>query len=343
MKKGHQPTLHDIAVRLNVSVVTVSKVFRGNYDISNELAKKVKVVANELGYIPNHHARSLSSHHSRTIGVVFPNIAHPFFSSALEVMYDTAISNEYEIILGVSQDREEREIQQLRNLMSMRVDGIIISVSKATRDLSIFKRIIENGTALTFMDRVLDIPGSNTVVVDDAGGAFSAVMRAVSLGYTRIAYIGGTLETNIGKDRFAGYKRAMKEAGCVIDPGDVIQGGFTEEDGYYGFKEIARHKKKLPQCIVVVGSLLALGVYRAVQEMHCVIPDDVDVIAFGVESINHPLLPHLSTIVQPSGELGKIAVDITLENIRHIDSFENRSIVIPFKERFVPPSYESTL
>ncbi|MFZ4621505.1 MAG: LacI family DNA-binding transcriptional regulator [Bacteroidota bacterium] len=343
MKKGHQTTLYDIASRLNVSVVTVSKVFRGNYDISDELAKKVKVVANELGYIPNHLARNLSAHQSKTIGVVFPNIAHPFFSSALEEMYETAISNDYELILGISQDKEEREIQQLKNLMSMRVDGIIISVANTTRDTAIFKRIIENGTALTFMDRVLNIPGSNKVVVDDLGGAYSATKRAVKSGHKRIAYLGGTAETNIGKDRFEGYTKAMQEHSRVIDPGDVVQGGFTEEDGYKGFKKIAAHKKKLPHCIVVVGSLLALGLYRALQELHLTIPDDVDVISFGVESINHPLLPQLSTIVQPSGELGKSAVEITLENIRYTDSFKNRSVVIPFKERFVPPYYESYL
>ncbi len=154
MKKKTLVTLSDIARRVKVSKVTVSKALRGHPDISAETAGKVKKVARELGYLPNFMARNLSSRRSNTIGVIVPKIAHFFFSSVIEAIYDAAFENNYEIILTVSQENAERELRHVESLLSMRVDGLIVSLSQQTRDTSIFDKVQQRGVPLICMDRV---------------------------------------------------------------------------------------------------------------------------------------------------------------------------------------------
>src|SRR3972149_5549372 len=185
MKRSSHVTLDDIAKRLSVSRVTVSKALRGHPDISAETTKKVRDIAAELGYSPNLMARNLSARRSQMLGFVVPKIAHFFFGSVIEAVYNTAFENNYEIILMVSQENPEREKKHLETLISMRVDGILISISAETKDFEVFERARSRGIPLIFVDRVPypRAPGFSSVVVDDRGGSFQAVEHAIQVGY----------------------------------------------------------------------------------------------------------------------------------------------------------------
>jgi LacI family transcriptional regulator len=329
MKKKFQITLDDIAKKVNVSKVTVSKALRGHPDISSETAEKIKHVARELGYIPNFMARNLSSNSSRTIGVIVPKIAHSFFSNVIEAIYNSAFEQNYEIILTVSQENVERELRHIRSLLSMRVDGLIISVSEQTKDDSIFQKIKKMDIPLTFMDRTLNVPGFNSVVADDRGGAFSAVEQAIKVGYKKIAHFAGYPHVNIGKERLFGYKSAMKQYGLAIKPEWIVNGGFSEEDGAKGFKTIYE-SGNLPEVIFTVTFPVALGIYRAVQHYGLSIPDDIDIISFGNSSgLNQFLSPPMSYVEQPTVELGRKALELTIENIKQKNRFGPRTIKLP--------------
>lgn len=321
-------TLSDIAQKLNVSKVTVSKALRGHPDISVETAKKVKKLARELGYFPNYWARNLSSKKSKTIGVVIPKIAHFFFSSVVEAIYDAAFEQHYEIFLTVSQESGDRELQHLQSLLSMRVDGLIISVSEQTKDHAIFDTVKEMGIPLTFMDRVIDREGFNTVVADDRGGAFAATEQAISIGYRRIAHLAGFQHTSIGRERYRGFESAMKRYGVSLHSEWVVFGGFSENDGYRGFRKIYE-SGDMPEFIFAVTFPVALGVYRAVEEVGMKIPDDIDIICFGNSGFNQFLAPPMSYIEQPTRELGRKALDLTLDNIRQREGFVPQHIKLP--------------
>jgi LacI family transcriptional regulator len=330
MKKGFQVTLDDIAEKLHVSKVTVSKALRGHPDISSETSKKVKKVARELGYSPNYMARNLSSRRSNTIGVVVPKIAHFFFSSVIEAIYDRAFENNYEIILTVSQENAEREARHIQSLLSMRVDGLIVSVSQATKDLGIFENVKARGVPLTFMDRVPNIEGFNTVVADDRAGAFAATEQAISIGYKKISHLAGFQHTSIGKERYLGFVDAMKQYGIPIKPEWVVQGGFSEIDGYRGFGEMYK-SGKLPEFIFASTFPVALGVYRGAEEHGLKIPDDIDIISFGSSGLNQFLSPPMSYVEQPSVELGQKAFDLTLESIRQTEQIVPQRVKLPTK------------
>ncbi|HUX93373.1 MAG TPA: LacI family DNA-binding transcriptional regulator [Ignavibacteriaceae bacterium] len=328
MEKSIHITLDDIAKKLNVSKVTVSKALRGHPDISKETTLLVKKIAEELGYTPNYMARNLSSRHSNTIGVVVPKIAHFFFSAVIESIYDAAFNNNYEIILTVSQESAEREKKHIESLLAMRVDGLIVSITQQTRDLAIFEKVKRQGIPLTFIDRILDIPNTSSVTVDDRGGAFQAIEHAIKLGYTKIGHLAGFHEINIGLKRYQGFEDAMKQYGLDINPDWVIHGSFGEEAGYRGFMQMYNNNN-LPEFIFTVTYPVALGVYAAVQEVGLKIPDDIDIMCFGNSDVNRFISPSLSCVNQPTELLGKKAVEVTLEHIKNIDSFEPQHIEIP--------------
>lgn len=322
-----QITLSDIAKKLDVSTVTVSKALRGHPDISQETTKLVKKIANELGYSPNFMARNLSARKSNTIGVVIPKIAHHFFSTLIEHIYDYAFENNYEIILTVSQENAERERKHLQTLLSMRVDGIIVSISQQTTDFEIFETVKSRGVPIVFMDRIPKINDCSTVIVNDRGGAFNVIQHAVDLGYRNIAHFAGYQNVNIGRERLIGFKEAMNANGIPINDAWVIEGNYGEDSGYNSFMKLY-HEKNLPELVFAVTYPVALGVYMAARETGIKIPDDVDVICFGNSQVQEFLSPPLSCVNQPTDKIATKSMEVLLENIRNREEFQPEHIVI---------------
>lgn len=320
-------TLNDIATRLNVSTVTVSKALRNHPDISPATTKLIKKVAEELGYTPNIMARNLSARKSNTIGVVIPKIAHFFFGSIIEHIYDVAFENNYEIILTVSQENVEREKRHIQTLMAMKVDGIIISITQETRNYEIFEQVRRRGIQTVFMDRIPQIEKINSVAVNDKQGAFKAIEHAINLGYRKIGHLAGYTNINIGKDRMQGFIEAMNKYNIEINPSWVIEGGFGEKYGYDAFMKLY-HNKNLPDLLFTVTYPVALGVYIAAAEVGLKIPDDIDVICFGNAEVQNFLSPPLSCIDQSTKLLSESAMDIIMKSIKDPDSNETRNVVI---------------
>lgn len=330
MKKRFKVRISDIAKQLNVSNVTVSKALRGHPDISVETSKKVKKVAKDLGYVPNYMARNLSSQQSKTIGVIVPKIVHHFFPTVIEAIYDAAFEKNYEIILTVSQENAERELCHLQSLLSMRVDGLIVSVSQQTKDYSAFRTVKDLGVPLTFIDRVIDDPHFNTIKGDDYGGAFAAVEHAIKIGYTKIAHLAGYQHISIGKERYRGFEDAMKTYGQSIRPDWVVYGGFSENDGFDGFLKLCQ-TGELPEIVFCSTFPVALGVCKAVKKYGMSIPQDIDIMCFGNSAVNNFLRPRISCVEQPAAELGRKAVEITLNYIQNHDLRTPQHIVLPTK------------
>ncbi|MBU1097558.1 MAG: LacI family transcriptional regulator [Bacteroidetes bacterium] len=321
-------TLSDIAKRLNYSTVTISKALRGHSDISHATTKLIRSVAEEMGYTPNFMARNLSARRSNTIGVVVPKIAHFFFGAIIESIYDYAFNHNYEIILTVSQEDAEREKKHIQTLLSMKVDGIIISITQETKDYEIFNVVRKRGVPLVFLDRVPDIPDISFVQVNDREGAFKAIEHAINLGYKNIAHFAGYSEINIGMERYLGFEEAMNKYKVPINKEWVFHGGFGEKYGYDSFMKLYR-ENNLPDLIFAVTYPVALGVYMAAREVNLNIPEDIDVICFGGAEVQKFLSPPLSCINQPTELLAEKSMEILIDNINNSESFVNKNINLP--------------
>jgi LacI family transcriptional regulator len=319
--------LEDIAQELKVSKVTVSKALRNHPDISIEMTQRVKELAEKIGYFPNRHARNLSSHRSRTIGIVVPKIAHFFFASVIEAIYEIAFEKNYEIILMVSQENAEREKKHIESLISMRVDGILISISQNTKNYSIFETVKGMNIPLVFFDRVVKGLGFSCISVNDKKGAYDLIDYVVKSGYTKIGHLGGQLSINIGLERFQGFEEAMLKNGLPINQNWIIEGGFGEKDGYKGFMKI-HETGELPEMIFAVTFPVALGVLNAAKDIGVHIPNDVNVVCFGRSDYNQLITPSISCVVQPTKELGKKSFEILLTEIEKPYSQEIKDIVL---------------
>lgn len=329
-KKLKPIKLEDLSKKLGVSKVTVSKALRNHPDISEETTQKVKALAEKLGYMPNYMAKKLSSRKSNTIGLVVPKIAHLFFGSVIESVYDTAFENNYEIVLTVSRESVERERKHILSLLSMQVDGLIISITQETKDISIFERVLKLNVPIVFIDRVPDINNVPSVTVDDKGGSFSAVEHFVNSGFKKIGHIGGYQNINIGRARYAGFLEAMKKYKIPINERWITFGGFGEKDGYNGFKKIL-NSGPLPEALLAVTYPVALGIYQAASENHINIPRDLKVTCFGSNTYRRSVPSVFSFVDQPAQDLGREAVNLMLKLIDNPKEYKSINIELKTK------------
>ncbi len=326
--KRNQVTLSDIADRLKVSKVTVSKALRDHTDIGQATKQLVKDTARELGYTPNFIARNLSARKTTTIGLLVPKIAHHFFATAIEAIYDTAFANNYEIIMAVSQENSSHEAKHIETMLSMRVDGLLVSVTEETEDMAAFKLVRDKGVPLVFFDRVVNGLGFSCVTADDKQGACLAVAHAIERGYTDIGHFAGFSHTQIGYRRCQGYRLAMQQAGLPVNPDWVLDGGFGEKDGFRSFMQL-HDAGNLPQVIFAVSYPVALGVYAGARETGLAIPRDIDVISFGGSSENRFFKPALTYVDQPADVIARHAMEMLLHELQHPGPREEEHIVIP--------------
>lgn len=320
--------LEDLAKILGVSKVTISKALRDHSDISDETKTKVKQLAESMGYRPNINARNLSARKSNIIGIVVPKIAHFFFGSVIEAIYDSAFEKKYESVITVSQEIASREKQHIESLLSMRIDGLIISITEQTKDYSIFERVIKMNVPMVFIDRVPDIPGVPSVTVDDRGGAFSAVEYFINKGYHNISLVGGYEYINIGKARTQGFFEAMNKYNVPINEKWIIKSGFGEEDGYNAFKELLK-SGQLPEAILAVTYPVALGLYEAASEVGIKIPKDINVTCFGNNIFKYMAPSVFNYVDQPTHELGTTAVKLLCDLMNNPETNFDRQIELP--------------
>jgi len=321
------PTQSDIARKLNVTRITVSKALRGHPDISTEMKKRVIETAAELGYIPNLIAQNLTAQRTYTLGVVIPDLENSFFAYATDSIIDAAAERNYNVFVTVSRENQHSEILNILKLVGMRVDGLMVCVSQQTNDPSVFNQIRNLNIPLVFFDRQyegLDFP---SITFDDRNGAANALNKIIKEGYTKIAHFAGYSTVSIGKERCLGYKHALEQNGIHIDPKWIIEGGFEITDGYSAFMKL--HKTTdLPEIIFTVNDRVALGVYRAMGEVGLKIPDDIGVLGFGFSDTAQTFSPSLSVISQDPRRVGSAAAKLLIELITNPEGVRSRDIII---------------
>lgn len=318
----------DLAKRLSLSTVTISKALRDHPDISEATKIRVKKAAERAGYQPNIYARNLSTGRTNTIGLVVPQIAHNFFASLIDEFYKIADELDYEVILMVSNENVEREALQIQSLLSLRVDGIIISVSRGTKDLSVFEKVMKNNTPIVFVDRALPTSSIPKIMVDDKRGAGTAVEYAFEKGYRKIAHIGGHKHLYMCSLRHEGFIEAMKQLNLPVRSYWDYTGSLDEQNGYEAFMKMYKNGK-LPEFILTQTYSIALGVSTAATEVGVKIPDDIEIACFGRNSSIQSVPSAFSFINQPTEELARKSFELILRQINLGDKSKPIDIILP--------------
>jgi len=317
----------DIARKLNISRVTVSKALRNHPDISKAMKKKIVETAGKMGYVPNLIARQLNSRKTYTIGVVVPDLENSFFSFIVDSIIDYATEHNYHVILTVSREKQSIEKQNIENLIGMRVDGLLVCLSQETTNADVFRVVEKMKIPLVFFDRAFDNLKFSSVVFNDKPGAFNAVNRILQEGYTRIANFAGYSTTNIGKDRSEGFNEALRKNRISIKKEWVLEGGFELKDGYESFRKL-NSSGILPELIFAVNDRVALGAYKAAKEAGLRIPEDIGIFAFGFCEVTDMFDPQLTVINQDPRKMGTEAVKLLISYIDSESEVVNTKILI---------------
>ena len=329
MMKFEAVTIKDIAKALGISTSTVSRALRDSYEISPETKALVLECAEKLNYKPNPAALSLKERRTRSIGVIVCEIANNFFSQAIDGIESIAYDKGYNVIITQSHESFEREVANLQFLASRSVDGILVSVSTETNDMSHFKELHDRGFPIVFFDRITDEINTHRVMLDNYKGSYEATEHLIANGYKKIAAICNSEFLSITTERLAGYREALIANGLTPNPDFVKHcffGGIEESEVEDAVNKLFTLKDK-PDAILCTSDKLTIGCMRTIIRRGMRIPEDVAILGYSNTQVGEILSTPLSVVRQPAAEMGRAAVELLLqivESKRPIKDFEKR-------------------
>ncbi|MAE85252.1 MAG: LacI family transcriptional regulator [Flammeovirgaceae bacterium] len=313
MMKNRSITIKHIAIKLGISTSTVSRALRDRPDVNPETKAKVKELARELNYEPNLIAVSLVSKKSYTIGVVVP-CYHYFYAEAISGMEELALENDYHIMICNTRESYDLEKDIIHKLASKRVDGLIISLSRETKNFDHLDELKKKGIPYVLFNRVAEEVESSKVCVDDMNAAIQAVEHLINKGYKRIAHIQGPSDLLLSRKRTEGYVRALEKAGHPVKDQYMVHSDFSIKSGQQ-CTETLMSLPEPPDSIFCVCDEVAYGSMAWLKRHGYKIPQDVGVVGFTGEEFSEVIEPPLTTIIQPAYEVGKKSVEILLDRI----------------------------
>jgi LacI family transcriptional regulator len=319
-------TIVEVAKRADVSIATVSNVIRGTRKVSPKLTERVRAAIRELNYSPNEIARSLKVRQTRMLAMVLPDITNPFFPEIIRGAEDTAFERGYFLMTANTDEQIGRERRIVAALRSYRVDGVLLASASGT-DTSHLRSTIEAGVALVCLDRTVPGVKTDAVLLDNVRGARECVRHMIQKGHRDIAIITGSLDLQTGRERLRGYEEALREADIPVESRRVLEGDFRHESGYRLGKQIV-HSADRPTAIFVCNGVMTLGVLKAFEEAKLRCPQDIALATFDDLAVDSPFHPHLTTVVQPSYEMGARAAGILIDRIEGRISKETTTVRI---------------
>ena len=309
--------LKDIAQRLDVSVMTVSKALRDAPDVSANTKARIKALAQQMGYVPDSSAQGLRMKTSKLFGLVIPSITNPIFARIVFALEERAYELGYDILLTHSLNKPEREEVCIRHLLSRRVDGLFISpVYRFEAEARIYHEITARKTPTVLLGP--PAPFCKTfpsIEIEELLASYNATQYLLKLGHRRIAYLTGPPVAPWAHERFEGYRRALREAGLDVDDKLVFQAGSTIEDGTKAALQML-NEACTATAVQAVSDLVAIGCAETLLVQGIKIPEDISIVGFGnILTAEYFRVP-LTTIRQPKFRLGIAAVETMMNLIR---------------------------
>ena len=314
-------SLSDIANNLGVSKTLVSFVLNGKgkeFRISEEICKRVLEVAKEMNYQPNRIAQGLRTGRTNTIGLIIADIANPFFGILGREIEQEAARFGYRVIFCSSDENPEKSKQQIAMLQQSQVDGYIISPPGKSEDQI---RALQKGLApLVLIDRYFPEIDCNYIVVDNFDAAYKATSHLLALGRRRIANITVRLDLVNMNDRTEGYKQALRDASVPVDENlvKILPVSHENKDIAKAIKDlVGKPGNKKIDAILFSTSKLGINGIESINALGLKIPEDIAIVSFDNIDAYKICISPLTVVAQPLKEIGKTAVQLLLNEIKH--------------------------
>jgi len=322
-------TIKDIAKALGLSTSTVSRALRDTHEISAATKKIVLAYAKEINYQPNPIALSLKERRSKSIGVVVSEVANSYFSQAINGIESIAYDRGYHVIISQTHESYDREVINVQHLASRSVDGLLVSLSSETTDISHLSSLHERGLPIVFFDRVADEIDTHKVIANNEKGAYQATDYLIKQGYQRIAHLTSSKHLSISIERLSGYEAALRDHGMEVKPAYIkycLHGGMLPEETEAAIKELMSLEEK-PDAIFVAGDRLSTGCLSVFKNLKISVPDEMAIAGFSNSDVLDLFNPSLTSVRQPAYEIGQLATEMLLKLIEAkypIEEFEKK-------------------
>ena len=327
MIKKEPTTLRDIARELKVSISTVSRALAGAEEVNVQTKEAVREVARRLDYKPNMVALSLRRQKTNTLGIIVPNLVSHFFSASISGIQEAASKKGYNVMICQSNESYETEIKNLNTMITSRVDGLLISLSKETQSFEHLQTIYNSGVPLVFFDRVCEEINTSKVTVDDHDGAFKAVEHLIETGCRRIAHLSGPEQLSISRNRRQGYLDALKKHNIPFDEELIRQSGMAEADIVEQTESLLKLSSP-PDAIFAVNDFVAVEAMQVIKKKGIKIPEEISIVGFTNTPVSVYIEPSLTTVAQPAFQIGQTAAEHILEQISNPAAYSSREITL---------------
>jgi len=307
-------TIKDVARHAGLSPSTVSRALNRSGYVSDEAQRRVDEAIAELGYQPNWMARSLKGKPSLTIGLIIPDIFNVYYTALARAVSATLRTHDYALILCVSNEDPETDLEYLKTLWEKRVDGIIYTHPARGHNSPFVREMANSGVPIVELNRQREKDILDAVLADNIQGAYQMTEYLISMGHRRIGLIVGESNLTTAKNRLVGYRRALDDAGIPIDPDLIRIGTFTRQHGEEGTQELIQVAEP-PTVIFAGNNRIVMGTLFALQQLGIRVPDDVSVVAFDDAEWLSVWNPPITAVDIATDEMAQLAVDLLLRRI----------------------------
>jgi DNA-binding LacI/PurR family transcriptional regulator len=304
-------SLKDIAAELQVSISTVSRALKNHPDISPALTAKIQALARQWDYSPNPLAMGLLKQQTKIIGVIVPDLVTYFYSSIISGIEAIARQNGYYILITSSYESYEKEKECIENLLASRAEGLIVCLSKETRNYDHFDKIINNEIPLVFFDRVCRTDEVASVVADNREAARKITRHFFESGARRIAHIAGPSHLNIARERQEGYLDGLHECGLKFDHQLLVHTDLSIEDALLAARKLLSLPKP-PDAIFSINDMVSFTVLKEIKRQGLNIPKDIMLVGITDEFHATVVDPPLTSVMHPTFDMGQEAARLLM-------------------------------
>lgn len=302
--------LAEVARRAGVSGSTVSRALNRPDMVRPELVKRIRAIAEELGYSPNPFARSLRVRGSRTLGLIIPDNTNPFFAEVAKGIVAACSQAGYTLILCNSDRSLTKEAEQARVLHDKRVDGVLLfNVDDESADTVAW--LLKRSLPVVVIERRPPRIGADCVLSDNAGGIASAVEHLYVLGHRDVALLNGDVRSSHYAQRLRAFEEAMASRGLPTPPEMVTGRLITYADGQRTAADLLRRAHP-PTALLCATDTLAVGALRGAALAGKRVPEDAAIVGYGDIELASYTQPPLTSVVQDKPTVGAKAVRLLL-------------------------------
>ncbi len=308
-------TIRDIRERTGLSLATISKYINGG-NVLPENKEKIEAAIKELNYQVNEMARGLVTNKTRSVGVVVNDIGSIFCGVLLRYIGDVLKENGYSMIISDSRDDEKNEADNIKFLLSKKVDGIIvIPVANSGKFL---KPAEDSNIPVVLLDRSMRSGEFDCIRIDNREAAFKAANILIDYGHKKTAVIYSE-KIYTGIERYKGFREAMQDVNITVPKEYLKAGVHSIEHGYKSMTELLALKNK-PTAVFTTNYEVTLGAVMAVNESKYSCPEDISILGFDNLILSHVVQPKMTMVVQPMKEMGRKAAELLLKRISEKES-----------------------